>query len=93
MEELLEQFPKRTQEITVDYKSFLFQPERVSINSRISAQATSAAYLYQTQNFTRCGFKAAAGGRLSLRNQRASAPSQASTPAITAHQTDKPSRK
>ena len=53
MEELLEQFPKRTQEVAIDYKSFLFQPERVSINSRISAQATSAAYLYQTQNFTR----------------------------------------
>ena len=53
MEEILEQFPKRTQEVAIDYKSFLFQPERVSINSRISAQATSAAYLYQTQNFTR----------------------------------------
>jgi hypothetical protein len=53
MEELLEQFPKRTQEVAIDYKSFLFQPERVSINSRISVQATSAAYLYQTQNFSR----------------------------------------
>jgi hypothetical protein len=53
MEEILDQFPKRMQEVAIDYKSFLFQPERVSINSRISAQATSAAYLYQTQNFTR----------------------------------------
>jgi hypothetical protein len=53
MEELLEQFPKRTQEAEIDYKSFLFQPERVSVNSRISTQATSAAYLYQTQNFNR----------------------------------------
>jgi hypothetical protein len=53
MEELLDQFPKRTQEVAIDYKSFLFQPERVSINSRISVQATSAAYLYQTQNFSR----------------------------------------
>jgi hypothetical protein len=53
MEEILDQFPKRTQEVAIDYKSFLFQPERVSINSRISVQATSAAYLYQTQNFTR----------------------------------------
>jgi hypothetical protein len=53
MEELLDQFPKRTQEVAIDYKSFLFQPERVSINSRISAQPTSAAYLYQTQNFSR----------------------------------------
>jgi hypothetical protein len=53
MEELLEQFPKRTQEIAVDYKSFLFQPERVSINSRISAQPTISGYLYQTQNFCR----------------------------------------
>lgn len=53
MEELLEQFPKRTQEVAIDYKSFLFQPERVSINSRISTQATTAAYLFQTQNFNR----------------------------------------
>ena len=53
MQDILDQFPKRTEEVAIDYKSFLFQPERVSINSRISVQATSAAYLYQTQNFTR----------------------------------------
>ena len=32
MEDLLDQFPKRMQ--TQEYQSFLFQPERVSINSR-----------------------------------------------------------
>ena len=51
MQDILDQFPKRTEEVAIDYKSFLFQPERVSINSRISAQPTTAAYLYQTQNF------------------------------------------
>ena len=51
MEDLLDQFPKRMQ--TQEYQSFLFQPERVSINSRTSPTNVNAQFEYQNQNFTR----------------------------------------
>ena len=51
MEDILDQFPKRLQ--TQEYHSFLFQPERVSINSRMSPTPVNSQYEYQIQNFNR----------------------------------------
>jgi hypothetical protein len=36
MDELVEQFPTRDTRAELDYRSFIFQPDRVSVNSRIS---------------------------------------------------------
>lgn len=50
-EEALDIFPKRT--VDQSYSSFIFQPERVSINSRLSNQPGNSDYIYDNQNFTR----------------------------------------
>jgi hypothetical protein len=51
LEDALDIFPKRT--VEQSYASFIFQPERVSINSRMSNQTNSSELIYENQNFTR----------------------------------------
>jgi len=43
-------FPTRTDD-NDNFKSFVFQPERLSINSRVATLPTVAQYQYQIQNF------------------------------------------
>lgn len=51
IEDALDIFPKRT--VEQSYSSFIFQPERVSINSRMSNQQSTSDFIWDNQNFSR----------------------------------------
>lgn len=50
-ETLTAHFPTHTEGETQDYKSFIFQPERVSVNSRISQNENTSAIAGQESSF------------------------------------------
>ena len=54
VEQILEQFPKTTEGLASGYKSFVFQPNRLSVNSRQNlnnlSSDTGALYNFNTQN-------------------------------------------
>ena len=54
VEQILEQFPKTTEGLASGYKSFVFQPNRLSVNSRQNlnnlSSDTGALYIFNTQN-------------------------------------------